>query len=325
MIEDKNNIYKKNNITHLLEICEKIFENYILKYKFKFLDFLLNEWYTVNKTIITDKINDLENINTIYVYNCHKFLLYTISSMATKYKMKVYFRFINNYNTNIMKRKLIIIRKTIFIDLKNKISEGIKIKHELKCAKEFFIYVLINNNIHSLQKENSIKQRHFTININLDKTIYGIISKLNSFLKWVLFANKYNDIEKIIYFYFDKIKFFQCKVFILIYKRKLKHIYNIFINKIINESDKYSLKMNKLKNKMLLLSILNPLNKCVINAKNIFCEKITNYHYLLKKINFFVYIISFFINNLINRYKYIFINNLKKYINIDKINYNFSF
>ena len=311
--KNKNNYSQSKTAIPLLEICEKIFDNDILKYKYTFFDILLNEWFSKNKALLTDKINDLENINSLFIYNCHKYLIYTILKIANKFRIKIYYDLFYIYNKNIIKNKLIIIRKLIFEDLKNKINEENNIKNELNCAKIIFMYYLINNNIQVLSKENLIKKRRILIKLNNDKNIYGKINLNVSFIKWELFLNKYNNGENVANFYFDKIKFFQCVSFVLIYKRKLRHIYNLFINKLVNRNDIYLIKKNKIKNKIFVLSLLNPLNKHIINEKINILVKFSSHYYLNKKVTFFIYIFSLFFNNIIYRYKKKFMNNLKLY------------
>ena len=121
--KNKNNYSQSKTAIPLLEICEKIFDNDILKYKYTFFDILLNEWFSKNKALLTDKINDLENINSLFIYNCHKYLIYTILKIANKFKIKIYYDLFYIYNKSLIQKKLIIIRKLIFEDLKNKINE----------------------------------------------------------------------------------------------------------------------------------------------------------------------------------------------------------
>ena len=156
---DNNNKYQINNITSFLEICENIFNNWIIKYKFTFMDILLNEWYNINKTLITDKINDLENINSIYIYNCHKYIIYIIFNIFDKYKTKIILNVFNIYNIDKMKNKLIMLRKFIFNDLKMKINTNeINSKNDLLSIKALFFNFLITKNMKSLQKDNLIEK-----------------------------------------------------------------------------------------------------------------------------------------------------------------------
>ena len=318
--ENKNQINTKNNIIPLLEIFEKIFDNDILKYKYIFFDFLLNEWYKINKALFTDKLNDLENINSLLIYNCHKYLIYTLIKIADKYSIKIFFNFFNYYNKKIMQKKLIIIKRIFFDDLKNKIKEENILKTELNEVKYLFMYYLMNNNIQILSKENLIKKKHLMNKFNNDNKIYSNIDLNICFIKWELYKNEFINIGDVVPFYLDKIKFFQGIAFIYIYKRKLRHIYNLFINKIGNGKDIYFIKKNKIKNQNLLLSLLNPINKNIKDQKMNFLERLSSYFYFRKKITYFIHIISFFINNIIYTYKKQFINNLKIYINKRKNN-----
>ena len=112
--KDKNINYKTNDIISFLQIVEKVINNYIFNCKYIFFDTLLNEWYNINKELITDKISELENINSIYFYNCHKYLIYTIINIAKKYKTKNIYNFLYFYHNKLIQEKIIIIRKIIF-------------------------------------------------------------------------------------------------------------------------------------------------------------------------------------------------------------------
>ena len=317
---NNNNYIQTNTTIPLLEICEKIFDNDILKYKYTFFDILLNEWLSINKALLTDKINDLENINSLFIYNCHKYLIYTILKIANKFKIKIYYDLFYIYNKSLIQKKLIIIRKLIFEDLKNKINEENETKNGLNSAKKLLMSYLMNNNIQVLSKENLIKTRRLLIKLNKDNKIYGKINLNISFIKWGLIINKFNNKENIIHFYLSKIKFFQCISFVLIYKRKLRHIYNLFINKIGNGNNTDLIQKNKIKNQIFILSLLNPINKYIINKKMNILARFTSYCYLRKEIIFFIYIFSFFFNKFINWHKMKFMYNLKLYNNKIKSN-----
>ena len=313
---DNNNKYQINNITSFLEICENIFNNWIIKYKFTFMDILLNEWYNINKTLITDKINDLENINSIYIYNCHKYIIYIIFNIFDKYKTKIILNVFNIYNIDKMKNKLIMLRKFIFNDLKMKINTNeINSKNDLLSIKALFFNFLINKNMKSLQKENLIEKKYINTIVNKNKEIYLKINLFASFLNWKLNNDKFNNIESDISFYLYNIKYFQCKAIISIYKNKLKHIFILFINKILSKNKIILIKKKKTKNEIFLLSLTYQFDRTNNNSKLNFFEKIISFYYLRTKMIFLFYIISFIFNNIINKYKNLFINNFKLFIN----------
>ena len=313
---DNNNKYQINNITSFLEICENIFNNWIIKYKFTFMDILLNEWYNINKTLITDKINDLENINSIYIYNCHKYIIYIIFNIFDKYKTKIILNVFNIYNIDKMKNKLIMLRKFIFNDLKMKINTNeINLKNDLLSIKALFFNFLINNSMKSLQKDNLIEKKYINTFENKNKEIYLKINLFASFLNWKLNNDKFNNIESDISFYLYNIKYFQCKAIISIYKNKLKHIFILFINKILSKNKIILIKKKKTKNEILLLSLTYQFDRTNNNSKLNFFEKIISFYYLRTKMIFLFYIISFIFNNIINKYKNLFINNFKLFIN----------
>ena len=313
---DNNNKYQINNITSFLEICENIFNNWIIKYKFTFMDILLNEWYNINKTLITDKINDLENINSIYIYNCHKYIIYIIFNIFDKYKTKIILNVFNIYNIDKMKNELITLRKFIFNDLKMKINNNeINSKNDLLSIKALFFNFLINNSMKSLQKDNLIEKKHINTIENKNKEIYLKINLFASFLNWKLNNDKFNNIESDISFYLYNIKYFQCKAIISIYKNKLKHIFILFINKILSKNKIILIKKKKTKNEILLLSLTYQFDRTNNSKKLNFFEKIISFYYLRTKMIFLFYIISFIFNNIINKYKNLFINNFKLFIN----------
>jgi hypothetical protein len=313
---DNNNKYQINNITSFLEICENIFNNWIIKYKFTFMDILLNEWYNINKTLITDKINDLENINSIYIYNCHKYIIYIIFNIFDKYKTKIILNVFNIYNIDKMKNELITLRKFIFNDLKMKINNNeINSKNDLLSIKALFFNFLITKNMKSLQKDNLIEKKYINTIVNKNKEIYLKINLFASFLNWKLNNDKFNNIESDISFYLYNIKYFQCKAIISIYKNKLKHIFILFINKILSKNKIILIKKKKTKNEILLLSLTYQFDRTNNSSKLNFFEKIISFYYLRTKTIFLFYIISFIFNNIINKYKNLFINNFKLFIN----------
>ena len=270
--KNKINHNKKNDIISFLQIFEKIINNYIFNYKYTFFDTLLNEWYNINKELITDKINELENINSIYFYNCHKYLIYTIINIAKKYKTKIVYNFLYFYHSKLIKEKLIIIRKKIFTELKTKIIE-----HHF--IKDLFLYNLSNNNISVLQKENYIKIICTNLNGNKDDKIANKMNLIKSVHKWKLYSNKLINNENVINFYLEK--------------------------------DIYFIKMKRIKNNNVYILLNIKFNRFLLNSKSFFFNKITSFCFINIKMIFFFKIISYFINSLIKRYKIFFMNNLK--------------
>ena len=316
--KDKNINYKTNDIISFLQIVEKVINNYVFNCKYIFFDTLLNEWYNINKELITDKISELENINSIYFYNCHKYLIYTIINIAKKYKTKNIYNFLYFYHNKLIQEKIIIIRKIIFNNLKTIIIDYPFIKY-------LFIYNLTNNNIAILQKENNIKKLCTNLKTKKNNKIIDNMNILKSFNIWKVYNQKFISNEQIISFYLDKLKLFRCTAFIHVYKKKLKHLYNIFINKIINEKDIYFIKMKRIRNNNMYLSLNIKYNKFLINSKSFFFNKITSFCLLKIRINFFYIIISKLINSFMKRYKINFMNNLKIIINKNKNNHILSF
>ena len=316
-VNKTKNKFQTNDIIYLNEICEKLFENNILKYKYVFFDILLNDWYTINKALITDKINDLENINSLFIFNCHKNLIYSIIKISKKYKMKIYLELFFLNNQNRIQKKLILIRSLIFNEFKKNIN-SIYIRHS-------FFYYLINNNIRFLSKGNSIRRNCLIIKIKNNNNIFSKINSNLYFIKWRLFINKFNNIENTIYFYLDKIKFFQITAFAHIFKRKLRYIFNLFIYKIMNEKHKYHIEKNQFKNNISIFISLNLYNNYIINDKIFFIKKIISNNYSRIKGTFFFYIFSFFINKILNKYRKKFIEKLNLFIKMKKNRYNIFF
>ena len=139
--EENDNKYIKNyKIINFIEIIEIISNNYILKFKFIFLDALLKEWYKINKYLIKEKEEEIENINSIYIYNCYKNILYFIKNIFNKYKIIYSSYFLYNI-------KIIYFKKSKLISIiKNKTNKNIIKKINWNTFK------IINNNI-SLKKE----------------------------------------------------------------------------------------------------------------------------------------------------------------------------
>ncbi len=286
--KDKINNYKKNDVISFFQIVEKKLNNYIFNYKYTFFETLLNEWYNINQELITDKISELENINSIYFYNCHKYLIYIIINISKKYKTQLVYNFFHFYHNKLIEEKLIIIRKIIFNELKTKI-----IDHHF--IKDLFLYNLSNKNIDILKKENIINKICTNLKVNKDSKIVDKMNLLKSLHKWKLYSHKLTNNENSICFYLDKLKLFRCNAMIHIYKMKLKNLYNIFINKIINEKDIYFIKMKRIKNNNILILLNIQFNRFIINSKSFFFNKITSFCYIKIILNFFFIIISHFI------------------------------
>ena len=324
-VENDFNNEQTNNIIYFFQICENIFDNYILRCKYTFFDTLLNEWYKINKILITDKISDLENINSIYIYNCHKNLIYSMINISNKYKIKLLYKFVFIYNNDIINKKKIAIRKNIFNDFKMKINIKYKSINDLLCIKDLFFYYLMNNNIHYLQKENNILKNIIILKANNINEAYLKNKLYGTFQKLVLNSYKNDNKENIIYSNLDKVKYFQCNTFIYIYKKKLKHIYNIFINKILNWKNIYFIEKKVIKKNILFMSLIAPLNSNIINIKSQIFRKISYYYLFKAKMMFFVSIINIFLNSIVNKYKKKFMNNLKLYKIKNKNYYIYSF
>ena len=64
---DKKN--KNNKIIEFLNHIKTIANNYMYKYKYIFLDVLLNEWYKINKTLLKEKLDEFKDTNTLFFYN----------------------------------------------------------------------------------------------------------------------------------------------------------------------------------------------------------------------------------------------------------------
>ena len=228
--KESNNNYITNDIISFMQIINKVINNHIFKFKYTFFDTLLNEWYNINKVLITDKISELENINSIYFYNCHKYLIYTIINIYNKYKAKSIYNILYFYNIKLIQTKLIIIRKIIFDKLKSKIKYNNYTINDLLLLKSVFLYYLSKNNTIVLQKENDIMGKYINLQINKDNKINNEMNLLIALSKWKFNSNKFICDGNVISFYLDKLKFFRCTAFVHIYKKKLKQLYNIFTN-----------------------------------------------------------------------------------------------
>ena len=346
--EENDNKYIKNyKIINFIEIIEIISNNYILKFKFIFLDALLKEWYKINKYLIKEKEEEIENINSIYIYNCYKNILYFIKNIFNKYKIIyssyflynikiIYFKksklisiIKNKTNKNIIKKinwntfKIINNNISLKKDMKEDILLSIdKINNKYKNRIiKLFMDKFIYRNINILKKEKSIKQLYIKNKNNYinNEEIFKKNTLFIYFNKWEKYSFK--DVGIIFNLYFDKNKYFQCKCVIYIYKRRLKMIYNIFINKYkkyysskLNINEKDTIKKYK------TFFLLEPLKKYAIIKKiNIF-EYFISFYYLITKNNF----LSFCLLNIINKYtcriKKCFMINFKLYDNKKKRN-----
>ena len=290
--KESNNNYITNDIISFMQIIHKVINNHIFKFKYTFFDTLLNEWYNINKVLITDKISELENINSIYFYNF--------------------------YNIKLIQTKLIIIRKIIFDKLKSKIKYNNYTINDLLLLKSVFLYYLSKNNTIVLQKENDIMGKYINLQINKDNKINNEMNLLIALSKWKFNSNKFICDGNVISFYLDKLRFFRCTAFVHIYKKKLKQLYNIFTNKTMDGKDIYFIKMKKIKNNNLYSSLNIPFSKFIILSKYYFFTKIISFCFFKIRMNFFYIILFRLINNIIRKYKIIFMHNLKIIINKNK-------
>ena len=316
--KESNNNYITNDIISFMQIINKVINNHIFKFKYTFFDTLLNEWYNINKVLITDKISELENINSIYFYNCHKYLIYTIINIYNKYKAKSIYNILYFYNIKLIQTKLIIIRKIIFDKLKSKIKYNNYTINDLLLLKSVFLYYLSKNNTIVLQKENDIMGKYINLQINKDNKINNEMNLLIALSKWKFNSNKFICDGNVISFYLDKLKFFRCTAFVHIYKKKLKQLYNIFTNKTMDGKDIYFIKMKKIKNNNLYSSLNIPFSKFIILSKYYFFTKIISFCFFKIRMYFFYIILFRLINNIIRKYKIIFMHNLKIIINKNK-------
>ena len=288
--KESNNNYITNDIISFMQIINKVINNHIFKFKYTFFDTLLNEWYNINKVLITDKISELENINSIYFYNCHKYLIYTIINIYNKYKAKSIYNILYFYNIKLIQTKLIIIRKIIFDKLKSKIKYNNYTINDLLLLKSVFLYYLSKNNTIVLQKENDIMGKYINLKINKDNKINNEMNLLIALSKWKFNSNKFISDGNVISFYLDKLKFFRCTAFV----------------------------QKKIKNNNLYSSLNIPFSKFIILSKYYFFTKIISFCFFKIRMNFFYIILFRLINNIIRKYKIIFMHNLKIIINKNK-------
>ena len=340
--ENEINYSKNNEITKLLKLIETISNYYILKYKYIFFDSLLKEWYEISKNIIKEKENDLKNINSIYIYNCHKNIFYIIKSIFNKNRIANWFDFIYNFKNirykrlkiieinqnekskNMIKRiywnifiyKIIINNNSFYEQLKESIIapfDNNKNKNKI-IIKKIFMDIFIYRNIKILGKENCIcklnirnKNRHFYLKEEVIQNYLWVY-----YTKWKI--NIIKNSEQLFDFYFKKIRFFQCNNIIYIYKRKLRLIYNIFIN---NYKNYYSTKFNK--NEIYKIfnnktsSLLIPLNKLFNNRKAIAFGHFVSFYYSITKNILLSYSILHFSNKYFVKIKKNVIHNLELY------------
>ena len=348
--ESNNNINSNKNIKIIffIKIIKKISNDFILNYKYIFLDILLKEWYEINNKILQEKIDNLSNINSIFIYNSYKNIIYIITNIINKYKIIYSYDFIYNIQNILFKKKSLIniiqnekyknIIKKINWDL-FKINNNIINKDEFneinflfdkesnrfkKIVSDIFVDKFIYRNIKILNKEISINILYIKnkYNNNYNENIYNNIYIYKYFKKWEKITFK--DASNLYKFYFTKFKYFQCNNIIYIYKRRIKNIFNIFINN-CKKYYSYNLNNNE-KNKILLnntISLLLSIKKCYNNIKMIPYNYFISFYYSITKYIIFFYSILYFINRYLLRYKNNFIINLKLYDNKkkDKIKY----
>ena len=350
LTENNENNSLDNNKILFVKLIEKISNNYILKYEYMFFGILLKEWYSSNQKILEDKVDNLKDAYSIYVYNCYKIILYNIMNIFYKNKVYYYFDFIKNLKNKLLKNKIVI---QITEDIRKKtLIKNINIELFAQMLKTKFLNITIKNEkLNSFYTENN---KHTTIikNIFLDKVIYAnikILKNKNGNIKLYLkrkYSN-YNNVEnkiiitnyiyinyikckiytfknskKLYNFYFDRIKFFQINNFIYIYKRKLKTLYNIFKSNYENYFSS-SFNINE-KNKMIknnIIALFQPLSNIFSTKKSNIYYYFIFFYYSISKDMIFLHSIYYLINKLLIRYKYNFLFNLKKHNN--KIKYNF--
>ena len=335
--ENDNNDNKSKKIINFIKIIELVSNNYILKYKFIFLDILLKEWYEINKYLIKEKEKEIKNIDSIYIYNCYKNILYIIVNIFNKFKIiyssyffyniqfiflkkrKLFLIIENETNKNIIKN----INWNIFkinnnsISLKKEINKEIllsfdKVNNKYKnIIKKLFMDKFTYRNINILKKEKSIIQLYIK-NKNSYFNHEDIFKKNNLFIyfiKWEKYSLK--NVVFIFDLYFEKNIYFQSKCIIYIYKRILRNIYNIFINnsKKYYSSLFYINKKEKIKNNKILL-LLQPLKKSLIIRKIYIFKYFISFYYLITKNNLLSYCLLYIFNKykiyLLDFIKYIF-------------------
>lgn len=348
--ENNNNNNKNHKIIYLIELFEKLLNNNNLKLKYIFFDSLLKEWYKINKILLNNKINSLQNINSIYIYNCYKNLIYSINYIFIKHKITYSFYFINTiYPALILKQKYLkaiidnanfkniikTVNWNIFIKITNNTQLNKTIKKEIKeyydnvnnifnqLMSKIFIDKIIYRNIKILKINKLCFKGKNNIN-NGDNGDNGIININKNYLflffsKWEEYTYKYMD--RLYNYYIFKIKYFQCNNIIFIYKRRLKLIYNIFIN---NYNSFYSSKPNiqekQNKNNIKSLYLLYPLNNCFIKRKAYIYGRYVSFYYSITNKMLLSFCIYKFINKSLITYKKSFIINLQKYDNKKKNN-----
>ena len=327
-----------NKITKIIKVLEEISNNYITRYKFIFLDTLLNQWYTIDKNILKDKIDVFDDLHSIFIYNSYKYLLFILSYILKKHKISYDCIFIqllcnishkkkhlisiieNEQCKNIIKSQKINIlnmkinnyetNKQINYEIKLLIDNEIKLYN--RHIRNIFIYILIENNIQWLEKD-KIGMSYNYLRMENKENINNALLQIY-YNKWINYS--FNGIDKLFMILPKKIKFCQCNNIIHIYKRKLRFIYKIFIT---NYNENYSTHLNlnekKIKNKIRALLISYPLNKIFISRKAIIYSNFILYYYLISKNIFLIYSIFIFINKYIAKYKNNFMMNLKNAFN----------
>ena len=259
LIDKKENEKKYTNnhkILIIIKLVEKILNNYIINYEYMFFDILLKEWYTTNQNILEDKIDNLKEVNSIYIYNYYKTFLYDILNIFHKNKIYYFFYFIKNIQIILLKKKYFI-HIIENLENKNKIKNAIidifilllknKLLNKTTKNEELISFYIGNNKIKTNIKLffcdrfiniNNLKlkaQNRIIKSFLIGKFINNYNIKVNLYLyynNWKIYS--FEKIEKLYNFYFYKIKFFQINNILFLYKIKLKSIYNIFINNFEN-------------------------------------------------------------------------------------------
>jgi hypothetical protein len=283
------------------------------RYKYAFLDVLLKKWYIINKNILKEKIHVFKDTNSLFFYNSYKNLLYIIIYIFKKHKIQNYFHFINIYRNVILQKTYLmhiinnnqnkrLIKKTNWTIFKNKlylislIQENksqffiffdSKNNSYISLIKRIFIDKFYYYNIIILRKEFSIRKLCIINNFDNNGKMIEQYRCFIYFLRWMNFSLK--NAEETLKFYLYKNKYFQCNNFIYVYKRKLRDIYNTFIN---NYNRYYSTKFNnnekRIQKEIEISPIINPLKNIFVKRRiNAFICFYSFYYSITKNIIFF--------------------------------------